>query len=89
VADELERRLLSLFLLDANGRRPIYGQSTLFQNNPQWRDRILFYEYFDGDTGEGLGAAHQTGWTALVGALIANRGRRWRRSDLTVADTEV
>ena len=79
VADELERRLLKLFLLDANGRRPIYGESPLFQNDPQWRDRILFYEYFDGDTGEGLGAAHQTGWTALIGALIANRGRRWER----------
>ncbi len=82
VADELERRLLSLFLLDANGRRPIYGQSALFQSDPVWRDRILFYEYFDGDTGEGLGAAHQTGWTALVGALVANRGRRWQRAKI-------
>ena len=75
VADELERRLLRLFLRDANGRRPVYGASALFQSDPAWRDQILFYEYFDGDTGEGLGASHQTGWTALAGALIANRRR--------------
>jgi len=73
VADELERRLLRLFLRGADGRRPVFGASALFQNDPAWRDRILFYEYFDGDTGEGLGASHQTGWTALAGALIANR----------------
>ncbi len=76
VADELERRLLNLVLLDDSGRRAIYGNSGLFQNDPAWRDHILFYEYFDGDTGEGLGASHQTGWTALLGALVANRGRR-------------
>ena len=78
VADELERRLLSLFLLDARGERPIYGESARFQRDPAWRDQILFYEYFHGDTGEGLGASHQTGWTALVGALIANRCRAVR-----------
>jgi hypothetical protein len=76
VADELERRLLRLFLLDAQGRRPVYGENALFQHDPAWRDQILFYEYFHGDTGEGLGASHQTGWTALVGALIANRRGR-------------
>jgi hypothetical protein len=73
VADEIERRLLRLFLLDDNGRRPVFGDSALFQNDPAWRDHILFHEYFHGDTGEGLGASHQTGWTALVGALVANR----------------
>jgi hypothetical protein len=76
VADEIERRLLRLFLLDDKGRRPVYGESALFQRDPAWRDRILFYEYFNGDTGEGLGASHQTGWTALVGALVANRRDR-------------
>ena len=79
VADELERRLLRLFLPDANGRRPLWGAQEKFQRDPAWRDQILFYEYFHGDTGEGLGASHQTGWTALVGALIANRGVAKRR----------
>jgi Mannosylglycerate hydrolase MGH1-like glycoside hydrolase domain len=73
VADEIERRLLRLFLLDEKGRRPIYGANELFQSDPAWRDNLLFYEYFHGDTGEGLGASHQTGWTALAGALVANR----------------
>jgi hypothetical protein len=75
VADELERRLLRLFLRGTDGRRPVFGDSALFQNDPAWRDQLLFYEYFDGDTGEGLGASHQTGWTALVGALIVHRRR--------------
>ncbi len=80
VADEIERRLLKLFLLDANGRRPVYGDVALFQRDPAWRDSLLFHEYFNGDTGEGLGASHQTGWTALAGALVANRrGRRKAR----------
>jgi hypothetical protein len=73
VADELERRLLSLFLLDSNGRRPAHGANPRFQNDPAWRDSLLFYEYFHGETGEGLGASHQTGWTALAGALVAHR----------------
>ena len=80
VADELESRLLKLFLLDGNGRRPIYGESKLFQNDPAWRDHVHFHEYFDGDTGQGLGASHQTGWTALIGALVANRGKRRHRT---------
>ena len=66
VADELERRLIRLFLADERGRRPIFGEVALFQR-PEWRDQLLFHEYFNGDTGEGLGASHQTGWTALVG----------------------
>ncbi|MFI5215253.1 MAG: glucosidase [Candidatus Limnocylindria bacterium] len=73
VADDLERRLIRLFLLDEDRRRPIHGEVALFQRDPAWRDQLLFHEYFDGDTGEGLGASHQTGWTALVGALIAGR----------------
>jgi hypothetical protein len=73
VADEIERRLLRLFLPDAEGRRPLNGENALFQRDPAWREHILFYEYFHGDTGEGLGASHQTGWTALAGALVANR----------------
>jgi len=73
VAAELERRLLSLFLLDANGRRPAHGANPRFQNDPTWRDSLFFYEYFHGETGKGLGASHQTGWTALAGALVAHR----------------
>jgi hypothetical protein len=76
VADEIEQRLVRLFLPDAQGRRPAYGDSERFQRDPAWRDAILFHEYFHGDTGEGLGASHQTGWTALVAALIADRRRR-------------
>lgn len=63
-------RLISIFTLDANGRRPVYGNCPVFQNDPLWRDQILFYEYFDGENGTGLGASHQTGWTGLVANLI-------------------
>jgi len=75
VADDLERRLVGLFLRDGSGRRPIWGSSRLFQEDPAWRDELLFHEYFHAETGEGLGASHQTGWTALVAALIADRAR--------------
>jgi hypothetical protein len=76
VADEIESRLLRLFLPDAAGRRPALGPSPLFRDDPAWRDQLLFHEYFHGDTGEGLGASHQTGWTALAGVLLSNRRRR-------------
>ena len=67
---ELARRLLALFRRDADGRRPFNGDVALFQTDPRWRDEILFHEYFNGDTGAGLGASHQTGWTGLVAKLI-------------------
>ena len=70
VASELSRRLSSIFLRDANGRRPVYGGCAKFQDDPHWRDLILFYEYFHGDNGAGLGASHQTGWTGLVARLF-------------------
>jgi hypothetical protein len=70
VAEELSRRLSSIFLRDANGRRPVYGGSKKFQEDPHWRDYILFYEYFHGDNGAGLGASHQTGWTGLVARML-------------------
>ena len=66
VAEEISRRLSNLFLKDKNGRRPVYGGAEKFQNDPHWRDLILFYEYFHGDNGAGLGASHQTGWTGIV-----------------------
>jgi hypothetical protein len=74
VATELSRRLMRLFLRDEKGRRPIYGGSGKFQEDPLWRDKILFYEYFHGDNGAGLGASHQTGWTGLVAKLIQQSG---------------
>jgi hypothetical protein len=66
VAKELARRLSTIFLRDGNGERPVYGGTQTFQEDPHWRDHILFYEYFHGDNGAGLGASHQTGWTGLV-----------------------
>jgi hypothetical protein len=66
VAQELARRLSSIFLRDASGNRPVYGGSKKFQEDPHWKDYILFYEYFHGDNGAGLGASHQTGWTGII-----------------------
>jgi hypothetical protein len=74
VADEITRRLVSLFLPGPDGRRPVHGDYRLLQEDPAWRDLIWFHEYFHGDTGAGLGASHQTGWTGLVLHLIAARG---------------
>ncbi|WP_285681436.1 glucosidase [Actinoplanes sp. NBRC 103695] len=70
VADDLSRRLVSMFVPDSWGRRPIYGATDLFQNHPDWKDLIVFPEYFHGENGAGLGGWHQTGWTALVVDLI-------------------
>jgi hypothetical protein len=66
VARELQRRLVSLFLPDSAGRRPVHGDDPRYAADPAWRDLVLFYEFFHGDTGRGLGASHQTGWTALA-----------------------
>jgi hypothetical protein len=77
VADDLSRRLIALFRNDSDGRRPVLGTEDLFQRDPSWHDLLPFYEYFHGDTGAGLGASHQTGWTALVVDLIFGlRGER-------------
>jgi hypothetical protein len=70
VAKEISDRLTGTFLRDAQGRRPVYGGTEKFQSDPHWRDHILFYEYFHGDNGAGLGASHQTGWTGLVAKMI-------------------
>jgi hypothetical protein len=69
------RRLTGTFLRDTNGQRPVYGGTAKFQDDPYWRDLILFYEYFHGDNGAGLGASHQTGWTGLVAPLLDLFGR--------------
>jgi hypothetical protein len=81
-ADELSRRLVRLFLRDEGGRRPALGGVDLFQHDPRWRDNILFYEYFHGDNGAGVGASHQTGWTALVANLIQTCGGQNHCADL-------
>jgi hypothetical protein len=70
VAKEIKRRLANTFLRDETGRRPVYGGTRKFQEDPYWRDHILFYEYFHGDNGAGLGASHQTGWTGLIAFLL-------------------
>ncbi|MDR6476226.1 hypothetical protein ABIE53_006114 [Burkholderia sp. OAS925] len=75
VAQEIVRRLTGTFLRNAEGKRPVYGGTEKFQNDPHWRDLILFYEYFHGDNGAGLGASHQTGWTGLVAPLLDLFGR--------------
>jgi hypothetical protein len=75
VAKEITRRLASIFLRDERGRRPVYGGTARFQDDPHWRDLILFYEYFHGDSGAGLGASHQTGWTSLIAPLLDLFGR--------------
>jgi hypothetical protein len=74
VAAELSRRLSSIFLEDATGRRPVFGGVERFQHDPNWHDLIPFHEYFNGDTGAGVGASHQTGWTALVATLLQQSG---------------
>jgi hypothetical protein len=70
VAQEITRRLAATFLRDASGHRPVYGGTKKFQDDPHWRDLILFYEYFHGDNGAGLGASHQTGWTGVIARLM-------------------
>ncbi len=75
VAKEISRRLAAIFVRVASGRRPVYGGTAKFQNDPHWRDLVLFYEYFHGDNGAGLGASHQTGWTGLIARLLDLFGR--------------
>jgi hypothetical protein len=87
VAGELSRRLTSIFLKDENGRRPVFGSSEKFQNDPNWNDLVLFYEYFHGDNGSGVGAGHQTGWTGLVTKMLQQSGesRTQQRPKVAVA----
>jgi len=75
VAREIAERLTRIFLRDEAGRRPVYGGAHKFPTDPHWKDYVLFYEYFNGDNGAGLGASHQTGWTATVANLIELFGK--------------
>ena len=70
VAKEISRRVTGIFIRDENGRRPVHGGTEQYRVDPAWMDLVLFYEYFHGDTGKGLGASHQTGWTGLVAEMI-------------------
>jgi hypothetical protein len=70
IAKELSLRCMKIFMRDANGNRPVFGNQEKFQKDPHFKDHILFYEYFHGDSGKGLGASHQTGWTGLVAEMI-------------------
>jgi len=72
VADELSRRLCRIFLRNEEGRRPVFGDSGIEQTDVRFCDNVLFYEYFHGDTGRGLGASHQTGWTGLIALLLSS-----------------
>jgi len=76
VAEEVSQRLNRIFLRDADGQRPVYEGNDTFQNNPHWRDLLLFFEYFHGDEGRGLGASHQTGWTGLVAKMLQQSGEQ-------------
>jgi hypothetical protein len=73
VADELERRLIQVFMADSNGKRPCHGDDSRYSQDPHWRELVLFYEYFHGDNGKGLGASHQTGWTSLVATMLEHQ----------------
>ena len=79
VAAEISRRLSSIFLRGDDGRRAVFGDNDTFQHGEHWRDAIPFHEYFHGDTGAGLGASHQTGWTAIVAKLLQQSGERPKR----------
>jgi hypothetical protein len=78
VACELARRLMRILVRDEQGRRPVYGGNERLQTDPHWRDFVLFYEYFDGDSGLGLGASHQTGWTGLIAEILQQYGGQAR-----------
>jgi hypothetical protein len=71
IADDLRRRLTNIFRRDEHGRRPVFGNYEKMQTDPHFKDYILFFEYFDGENGRGLGASHQTGWSGLVANMIA------------------
>ncbi|MEL6109666.1 MAG: glucosidase [Planctomycetota bacterium] len=85
VAQELERRCISIFESGSDGRRPAHGEETPYRDDPAWKDLILFYEYFHADSGKGLGASHQTGWTALVASMIRSQSRVPKHAPIATA----
>ena len=89
VSREIGRRLSSIFLRDKNGHRPVYGGTKKFQDDPHWKDYIWFYEYFHGDSGAGLGASHQTGWTGLIARSMDLFARLTPKNALEVSRDEL
>ena len=89
VAQELGRRLSSIFLRDSTGKRPVFGGTRKFQEDPHWKDYILFYEYFHGDNGAGLGASHQTGWTGIVARIMDMLARGTAEDWLKVSKSDL
>jgi hypothetical protein len=77
IADHLAQRTVGVFRRGPDGRRPVYGELEKFQTDPRWRDLLLFHEYFDGETGGGHGASHQTGWTALAALMVGELRAPW------------
>jgi hypothetical protein len=88
VARHLSSRLVAIFRKDQNGCRPVFGAAKTFQDDPHWRDYLLFYEYFHGDNGRGIGASHQTGWTGLVARLVDLLGELRQEDILRTADAD-
>ena len=82
VAHDLAERLIGTFVRGRHGRRPVFGGTEKFQTDPHWRDHLLFYEYFHGDNGAGIGASHQTGWTGLIAQIIIADGALHQRAAL-------
>jgi hypothetical protein len=87
VGKELGERLIGTFVKDSSGRRPVFGNAEKFQTDPYWRDNVLFFEYFHGDTGAGVGANHQTGWTGCIARVIQANGA-FEVKDLLERDIE-
>ncbi|MGB6385809.1 MAG: glucosidase, partial [Terriglobales bacterium] len=89
VSGELSRRMTSIFLRDEQGRRPVFGNLEKFQTDQHWRDLVLFHEYFHGDSGAGLGASHQTGWTGVVTKLMQQSGESRKKRKPESTESEV
>jgi len=89
VASELSRRMTNIFLRDEKGHRPVFGNSKKFQADPHWRDLLLFHEYFHGDSGSGVGASHQTGWTGVITKLMQQSGESRKREQTETAAATV
>ena len=88
IATELSKKLASIFLVNTEGKRPVFGDNTKFQTDPHFKDYLLFHEYFHGDNGRGVGASHQTGWTGLLAKLLQPRKETQSISEKSMAPFE-